>query len=83
MKLTEQIACPRDYGVKTIELFCVYSKQSIAMLFLSFVIAIAYVSWVYLGGWTAGVFGGFVPVQDFVERSTLGLLFPLFTYFLC
>ncbi|RKN78621.1 MlaE family ABC transporter permease [Ulvibacterium marinum] len=68
MRVTEQIDALEVMGVNALN-YLVFPKI-IAMLFYPFIIAIAmYVG--ILGGWVAGVFGGFSTSADFVEGLQL------------
>jgi len=68
MRVTEQIDALEVMGVNALN-YLVFPKI-IAMLFYPFAIAISmYVG--ILGGWVAGVFGGFLTSADFVEGLQL------------
>ncbi|WP_425234250.1 MlaE family ABC transporter permease [Ulvibacterium sp.] len=68
MRVTEQIDALEVMGVNALN-YLVFPKI-IAMLFYPFIIAISmYVG--ILGGWVAGVFGGFSTSADFVEGLQL------------
>lgn len=68
MRVTEQIDALEVMGVNALN-YLVFPKI-IAMLFYPFAIAISmYVG--ILGGWMAGVFGGFLTSADFVEGLQL------------
>ncbi len=68
MRVTEQIDALEVMGVNALN-YLVFPKI-IAMLFYPFAIAISmYVG--ILGGWIAGVFGGFLTSADFVEGLQL------------
>lgn len=68
MRVTEQIDALEVMGINALN-YLVFPKI-IAMLFYPFAIAISmYVG--ILGGWVAGVFGGFLTSADFIEGIQL------------
>lgn len=64
MRVTEQIDALEVMGVNALN-YLVFPKL-MALLFYPFVIGIAMFLGI-LGGWVAGVYGGFAPSADFVE----------------
>jgi phospholipid/cholesterol/gamma-HCH transport system permease protein len=71
MRVTEQIDALEVMGVNSLN-YLVFPKI-IAMLFYPFVVAISmYIG--ILGGWIAGVFGGFSSSADFVEGLQLDFI---------